>query len=54
MSISDHTYTERRYTPDSDLYEALSDPVYGDWARFLFPLQKGYMSGSRLRDLDLT
>lgn len=54
MSISDHTYTERKYTPGSDLYEALSDPVYGDWARFLFPLQKEYMSGSRLRDLDLT
>ncbi|MCR4949891.1 MAG: alpha/beta hydrolase, partial [Solobacterium sp.] len=42
------------YTKKTKISEVISDPDFHENGRLLFPLQRGYMSGSTLGSLDLT
>lgn len=42
------------FTLESSIDEVAADPAFGDWGRMLFPVQRGYLSGSTLGDMQLT
>ena len=42
------------YTRKTEIDEVINDPAFHGKGRFLFPVQRGYMSGSTLGSLDLT
>ncbi len=42
------------YTKKTEIREAINDPVFEGKGRLLFPVHRGYMSGSTLGSLDLT
>ncbi len=42
------------YTVDTTISEVVNDPVFGDYGRLLFPVDRGYCSGDTLGDLRLT
>ena len=39
------------FTLESSIDEVAADPAFGDWGRMLFPVQRGYLSGSTLDDM---
>ncbi len=43
-----------QYTKETRISEVLSDPVFGDYGRLIFPVDSGYYSGTTLGDLRLT
>ena len=47
--ITEITY----YTEETSISEVVSDPVFGDYGRLIFPVDTGYMSGNTLGDLGL-
>ena len=42
------------YTVDSKISEVVSDPVFGNYGRLIFPVDEGYYSGETLGQLQLT
>lgn len=42
------------YTEDTAISEVISDPVFGDYGRLIFPVDNWYYSGDTLGDLKLT
>lgn len=42
------------YTLSTRISDVMSDPVFGDYGRMIFPVNRSYWSGSTLRDLRLT
>ena len=42
------------YTAESRIDAVANDPVFGDYGRLLFPVERGYMSGDTLGSLGLT
>ena len=42
------------YTVESRIDSVANDPVFGDYGRLLFPVERGYMSGDTLGTLGLT
>lgn len=42
------------YTAGSRIDEVINDPVFGDYGRLLFPVERAYMSGDTLGSLGLT
>lgn len=42
------------YTARSSINDVISDPVFSDYGRLLFPTERGYMSGDTLGSLGLT
>ena len=43
-----------QYTKETRISEVLSDPVFGDYRRLIFPVDSSYYSGTTLGDLRLT
>lgn len=51
----DNTESEHEiYTIDTKISEVISEPVFGDYGRLLFPVDRGYYNGNTLGDLQLT
>lgn len=46
--------TQNRYTTDTKISEVISDPVFGEYGRLIFPVDKGYYSGETLGELEPT
>lgn len=46
--------SKERYSGDTKISEVMADPAFGDFGRLIFPVNKGYYSGSTLGDLRLT
>jgi acetyl esterase/lipase len=46
--------TSDTYTRSSRISDVISDPVFADYGRLLFPVQENYYSGDTLGDLQLT
>ena len=42
------------YTVDTAISDVISDPVFGDYGRLIFPVDSGYYSGNTLGELQLT
>lgn len=42
------------FTENSAIADVISDPVFGDYGRLIFPADEGYHSGETLKDLRLT
>lgn len=42
------------YTVDTQISNVISDPVFGDYGRLIFPVDTGYWSGNTLGSLSLT
>ena len=42
------------YTKDTLISDVISDPVFGDYGKLIFPINSGYMSGNTLETLGLT
>ena len=42
------------YTADTKIQEVISDPVFGDYGRLIFPVESAYYSGNTLGSLRLT
>lgn len=42
------------YTLNTKISDVLSDPVFGEYGRLIFPVDKGYFSGDTLGELRLT
>ena len=42
------------YTRETKISEVISDPIFGDYGRLIFPVNPGYYSGTTLGDLFLT
>lgn len=42
------------YDRSTAISDVANDPVFGDWGRLIFPVQRGYMGGSTLGNLSLT
>lgn len=42
------------YTVDTRIADVMSDPVFGDYGRLIFPVDSGYYSGDTLGELRLT
>lgn len=42
------------YTANTPVEDVTGDPAMGEWGRLLFPVDAGYMRGSRLGNLSLT
>ena len=53
-SISDEHRTDSSYTVTSKISEVLSDPVFGDYGKLIFPVDDSYYSGNTLGELRLT
>lgn len=45
---------QMKWNADTPISEIISDPVFGDWGRLLFPADRGYYSGDQLNNLSLT
>ncbi len=43
-----------RYTANTSISDVINDPVFGNWGRMIFPVNRGYYSGSTLGNLSLT
>lgn len=43
-----------RYDRNTAISAVAADPVFGSWGRLIFPVERGYLSGSTLGDLSLT
>lgn len=41
-------------TRNTRIADVIADPVLGEWGRLLFPVDRGYVYGSTLGDLQLT
>lgn len=41
------------YTTDTKITEVISDPVFGEYGRLIFPVDSGYYSGDTLGGFDL-
>lgn len=52
MSFSE--IDENYFTNESAIKDVISDPVFGDYGRLIFPANSGYYSGSTLGNLSLT
>lgn len=48
------TGTENYYNKSTRIKDVINDPAFGDYSRLIFPVNKGYYSGSTLGDLQLT
>ena len=42
------------YTADTRIEDVMTDPLFGDWGRLIFPVNESYYSGETLKDLSLT
>lgn len=51
---ADNANTSNPYTVDTAISEVISDPVFGDYGRLIFPVNSGYYSGDTLGELQLT
>ena len=47
-------YMTTKYTTDTKISDVITDPVFGDYGRLIFPVDSGYYSGETLGDLMLT
>ncbi len=52
--VSEPVITSDPYTRDTRISDVISDPVFGDYGRLIFPVDEGYYSGETLGDLRLT
>ncbi|MDO4400973.1 MAG: alpha/beta hydrolase [Coriobacteriia bacterium] len=46
--------SQAAFTRETSIDEVASDPAFGNWGRLLFPVQRGYMTGSTLGSLGLS
>lgn len=46
--------TDASYSVNTKIADVLSDPVFGEYGRLIFPVDSGYYSGDTLGDLRLT
>lgn len=60
MSVMNHNKvsiikqnTQNKYTADTPVGEVISDSVFADYGRLIFPVNKAYYNGNTLRDLRL-
>lgn len=60
MSVMNHNKmsiikqnTLNKYTADTPVGEVISDSVFADYGRLIFPVNKAYYNGNTLRDLRL-
>ncbi len=44
----------KKWTLNSKISDVINDPVFKNYGRLLFPINKGYYSGTTLKDLKLT
>lgn len=51
---ADNADISSSYTVDTAISEVISDPVFGDYGRLIFPVNSGYYSGNTLGELQLT
>jgi len=51
---ADNAGISSSYTVDTAISEVISDPVFGDYGRLIFPVNSGYYSGDTLGELQLT
>ena len=52
--VQAETRISEPYTTDTKIAEVLSDPVFGEYGRLIFPVDSGYYSGDTLGTLRLT
>ena len=52
--VIDPVITSEPYTRETRISDVISDPVFGDYGRLIFPVDEGYYSGETLGDLRLT
>lgn len=52
--VSEPVITSNPYTRDTRISEVISDPVFGNYGRLIFPVNEGYYSGETLGDLSMT
>lgn len=48
------TSNVNHYNEDTKIDEVINDPVFGNFGRLIFPVNKNYYSGETLKDLHLT
>ena len=53
-SLSAETMEDVMYTRDTPIESVIEDPVFGDYGRLIFPIEKWYYSGDTLGNLRLT
>lgn len=53
-SVIESQNAQEPYTEDSRIEDVIHDPVFGDYGRLLFPVDKWYYSGDTLGELQLT
>lgn len=53
-ATEDDTLADSLYTVDTLISDVMSDPVFGDYGRLIFPVDDWYYSGNTLGDLQLT
>ncbi|MGN1390312.1 MAG: alpha/beta hydrolase-fold protein [Bulleidia sp.] len=53
-SASAAAVSSGHFNPDTPISEVMSEEVFGDYGRLMFPVQQNYMSGTTLGDLQLT
>ena len=52
--VQAETRINEPYTTDTKIVEVISDPVFGEYGRLIFPVDSGYYSGNTLGTLRLT
>lgn len=52
--VIDPVIISEPFTRDTRISDVISDPVFGDYGRLIFPVDEGYYSGETLGDLRLT
>lgn len=52
--VSEPMVSSKPYTRDTRISDVINDPVFGDYGRMIFPVDKGYYSGETLGELRLT
>ena len=53
-TVQEETQINEPYTTDTKIAEVISDPVFGEHGRLIFPVDSGYYSGNTLGTLRLT
>ena len=54
LGIADSVAEGILFTEETEIQEVIDYPVFADYGRLIFPVDRGYMSGSTLKDLQLT
>ena len=54
LGIADSVAEGNLFTEETEIQDVIGDPLFADYGRLIFPVDRGYMSGSTLKDLQLT